>query len=133
MRGFDVRADGRLGDLLELADLLFHFLAGLERDDVLGRDIHLLAGARVAGLARLAALDLEDAEVAQLDTPVAEQRLDDGVEGFLDDFLGFQLRQAKLFGNLFDDLFFGHLLGLRAEPVWVGGPIRCFNCKERME
>src|SRR5262249_36267126 len=66
---------------------LFHLLARLERDDELGRHVHLVAGARVARLARLALLDLEDPEVAQLDPPLADQGLDDGVERLLDDFL----------------------------------------------
>src|SRR5207302_7957734 len=33
--------------ILEVADLLFHFLAGLEGDHVLRRHVHLVAGARV--------------------------------------------------------------------------------------
>src|SRR5206468_12187641 len=76
------------------ADALLHLFTRLERDDHFGLDVHALAGARVSRLAGLAHLHLEDAEVAQLDPPDFDERVHDGVESLLDDFLGLELGQA---------------------------------------
>src|SRR5262249_7509659 len=100
---------------------LFHFLAGLEGDDVLRLDVDAFAGARVAGLASLALLDLEHAEVAQLDAPLREKRLDDGVERLLHDLLRLELREPKLLRYLLHDFFFGH--GLNS-PVAGSDPLK---------
>ena len=83
--------------------------------------IHLVAGPRVPRLARGPPLDLEDAEIPQLDPPLGDQRLDDRVERPLDDVLGLELRQADLLGDLLDDLFLGHDGGL---PRGTIGPCR---------
>src|SRR5262249_58788579 len=92
---------------IHLSNQLFHFLAGLERHDILGGDIDLVARARVPRLARGAFLDLEDAEVPQLDPALGYQRLDDRVEGPLDDVLRLELSQTDILGNLLDNLFLG--------------------------
>src|SRR5262249_28620463 len=93
---------------IHLSNQFFHFLAGLERHDVFGRDIHLVARARVPRLAGGAFLDLKDAEVPQLDPALRHQRLDDRVEGPLDDVLRLELSQTDILGNLLDNLFLGH-------------------------
>src|SRR5262249_9842930 len=80
------------------ADLLFHLVARPEpHGDPFGHG-HLLAGAGVAGGPRPALLDLEDAEVAQLDAALGRQGLDDAVEQHLDDLLGDLLPQARFVG-----------------------------------
>src|SRR5258708_39321346 len=55
-------------------------LAGLEVGHALGSDGDLLAGARIAAGARLALLDREGAEAAQLDAIAARQGLGDLVK-----------------------------------------------------
>ena len=45
---------------------------------------------------------------AQFDSAVVYQSLHDRVKRFLNDFLCFQLGEANLLGNRFDDLFLGH-------------------------
>ena len=117
----------RFDDLFRLADFFFHHLAGLERDDVLGFDIDRVAGARVPGFAGLAPLHFEDAEVPEFDATVAHQRVDDGVERELDDFLRLDLRELQLIGNELDDFFFGH----GAIPEWVGPSEAGFDAKSR--
>ena len=106
-------------------DPLFHFLTGLEGDDVFGLDVDLGPGPRIAGLAGLPPLDLEDAEVPQFDSTFFDQRLHDRVEGPLDDLLGLELRQVGAFGNLFDDFFLGHVrspvaAGRGVDDPWMG-------------
>ena len=39
---------------------------------------------------------------------VFHQRVDDGIESLLDDFLRLQLRETDFIGNRFDNLFFCH-------------------------
>ncbi len=105
----------RLG--IHLSNQFFHLLARLEGHHVLGGDIHLVAGAGVAGLARGTLLDLEDAEIPQLDPALGNQRLDDRIEGPLDDVLRLELGQIDILGNLLDDLFLGHVVDLRGGGV----------------
>src|SRR5262249_48678030 len=80
----------------------------LEGDDPLGGNLHPFPGAGVACLAGLALLDLEDAEVAQLDTPFPHQRLGDAVKDPLDDLLDLELGEARLLGYRLGHLFLGH-------------------------
>ena len=62
---------GRGGCLtLQLLDSLLHLLAWLKRDHVFLGDEHLVAGAGIAGLAGGPSLDLEDAEIAELNSPL---------------------------------------------------------------
>src|SRR4051812_12816627 len=77
---------------LHLAHLLFHFLAGLKRDDKLLGHEHFIAGPGVASLARGTLFYLENTEISQLDAVVLDERRHDGIEGLLDDFLRLQLR-----------------------------------------
>ena len=93
---------------VEPTDTFFHLLAGLEGDDVFGLDVDPFSGPWIASLAWLAFLHLENAEVSQFDPALFQERVDNGVEGLLDNLFGFQLRQAELFGYLLDDLFLGH-------------------------
>jgi hypothetical protein len=96
-----------------LADTLFHFLAGLERYNVLGLHGDRFVGSRVACPPGFTAFDLEDPKVPKFDPSFAEQGLDDGVKCPLDDFLGLELSQLSTFSNLFDDFFLGHVSGPR--------------------
>jgi hypothetical protein len=78
------------------ADPFFHLPAWLEGHDVPGGGDERLAGAGVARLMRSTALDLEDAEVPQLDPTFGNEGLDDRVEGALDDVLGLELGQSEV-------------------------------------
>jgi hypothetical protein len=91
-----------------LADLFFHFLARLERDDELLRHVDPLARPRVACFTRRPLFDFKDTEVAEFDAPLLAQRLDDSIERLLDDLFRLQLGEADLVRNRFDDLFLGH-------------------------
>src|SRR5690349_4711159 len=66
------RNDARKGSVRAagLVEAVAELLAGLEKWDVLLRDLDAVAGARVAPQARIAPLDREGAKTAQLD-PVA--------------------------------------------------------------
>ncbi len=117
----------RFDNLLGFADFLFHHLAGLERDDVLGFDIDGITGSRISSFAGLASLDLEDSEVPKFNTAVAHQRVDDGVERELDDFFRLDLRELQLIGNELNDFFFGH----GVIPELVGPSDAGFDAKSR--
>src|SRR5688500_2127216 len=82
------------GLLLQLADLFFHFLARLERDDELLRHVDPLARPRVACFTRCPLFDFKDTEVAEFDAPLLAQRLDDSIERLLDDLFRLQLGEA---------------------------------------
>jgi hypothetical protein len=69
-----------------------------------------LAGTGIAGLARLPAPDLKNAEVADFGPNILHQHVHDGVEHLLDDLLGLSLCQAKFLGNRPDDVLPGHEL-----------------------
>jgi len=101
--GADAQEDGFA---IEVTDTFFHLLAGLEGDDALGADIDTVAGAWIACLACLAPLHFEDAEITKFNATVSQEGIHNGVERLLHDFLGFQLRQACLIGDLFHNLFF---------------------------
>src|SRR4051794_25171560 len=64
---------------LHLPDSLAHFSPWLEMYDELGGHHHALAGAWVASLPRFPLLDLEDAEIAEFDAALVQQRLGDAV------------------------------------------------------
>jgi hypothetical protein len=101
-------ASGLVGAALELADSFLHLFARFEGDHKLFGDKDFFAGARVTRLAGSSSLHFEDAEIPQLNAMIFNQRLDDGVERFLDDFFGLQLREANLFGDGLHDFFLGH-------------------------
>ena len=65
------------------------FLARFKPHSLPGRNIHLLAGARVAADAGLAGLDAEDAEAAQFDALAAAERHLERLENRLDSLLRF--------------------------------------------
>ena len=91
------------------ANPFFHLLAGFERDHKLLWHKDFIAGARVSGLAGRPPFHLEYPEIPQLDAMVLDQRLDDCIERLLDDFFRLKLREPNLFGDGFNNLFFGHL------------------------
>jgi hypothetical protein len=97
------------GPALHFADSLFHLLARFEGDHELLWDKDFIAGSRVSSLAGCPSLYLENAEISEFDAMVFDQRLNDGIKGFLDDFLRLELRKANLFGDGFDNLFLGHV------------------------
>src|SRR5262249_49423915 len=104
------------GHIGHAPDPFFHFLAWLEGNDVLGRNVHLVSRAWIACFAGLTLLDFEDAEVSQLDAAHFDERVNDGVEGLLYDFLGLELGKPDAVGYLFDDLFLGHGPFLLRQP-----------------
>jgi hypothetical protein len=55
-----------------LAHAFFHLFARFERNHFLGFDIHPFSGARISGLARLAHLHFEDAEIPEFGSPNLE-------------------------------------------------------------
>ncbi len=83
--------------MFQFMDSLFHLLARLEHDYVFFWHEHLVARAGIACLASSTTLHLEHAEVTQLDPMLRYQRLDDGVERLLHDFLRLQLGQPDFF------------------------------------
>src|SRR5262249_55870679 len=113
---------------IHLSNQFFHFLPGFERHDVLGGNIDLVARARVPRLARSALLDLKDSEGRQLDPALRYQRLDDRVEGPLDDVLRLELSQTDILGNLLDNLFLGHDGDLRGAWSALGSEwLKCIG------
>jgi hypothetical protein len=89
-------------------DAFLHLFARLERNYFLGFDIHAFAGARISRLAGLAHFDFENTEVSKLNPSHLDERIDNGIEGLLNDVLGLKLGQPDPFGYLLDDLFLGH-------------------------
>src|SRR5260370_23512621 len=80
-------------------------LAGLEKRDVLFRDLDAVAGARVAADAGIAALDREGAKAAQLNPVAARQRRGDLVEDRGDDNLDIALIEMRVgFGKPLHEL-----------------------------
>src|SRR5262249_47407254 len=67
-------------DVTRPADSLLHGSPGLKCDTQPGRDVYWFPGARVTAFTGLAFFDLEDAEIAEFDTPLQHQRLDDPVQ-----------------------------------------------------
>jgi len=87
---------------------LFHFLARLEGNDALGWDLHFVAGTGISCLSSLALLDLEDAEVSQLNTTLLGQGFYHGVKRPLNDLLDVLLRETEVIGNNADYFLLGH-------------------------
>ena len=110
--------ESRFQDLLdfggiELFDRLFQLLAGAELDHgALGNADDVLRLVRVAALALLADLDLENAEVAQLDVAAGDQLFGDVVEGLLDDLGDVVLDQTGLTGDTDHQITLSHLNNL---------------------
>src|SRR5262249_25086025 len=76
-------------------DELLQLLAWLEVRDLFRRDVHLVAGLRVAPLAGLPAPQPEAAEPAQLDLLAAVERVDDALEDRVDDDLRMLFREVR--------------------------------------
>jgi len=94
-----LRGVGRLGRgflFIEVSDLGFHVFPRLEGDDMLSRDVHLLASPRITSLSGRPRLHLENAKIPQFDPSLPNQGLDDRVKRFLDDFLRLLLSQTDL-------------------------------------
>lgn len=102
------RLSGLVSFFFHAFDAFFHFLAGLESDDKLFRNVNALTGPRISSFSCGSFFDFEDPEVAEFDSPVSDERLHDGVERLLDDLLGFELSQSDVVGDGFDDFFFCH-------------------------
>jgi hypothetical protein len=66
------------------------------------------ARAGVPSHASLSFLDLEHPEISQFDPPLTNERLDQGVERPLHQFLRAKLGEIDLFGDGPDDVFLGH-------------------------
>lgn len=96
------------GAAFQLSDPFFHLFAGLERHHKLFWDKDFLACARIPGLAGSPLLDLEDTKIAEFDSPIFNKGVDDGIEGFLNDFLSLQLGETNLLRNGLYDLFLRH-------------------------
>ena len=77
------------------------YLTGIEVCDIVARS-------RVPRLSGGTSFHLKNAEIAKFDSSIFHQRVYDGVEGLLDDFLRFQLREPDFLGNRSDNLFLGH-------------------------
>src|SRR5262249_52946 len=65
------------------------------------------------------------AEVPELDSPLGNQCVDDGVKGALDNVLGLELSQTDILGDLLDNLFLGHDRGLHGRGR---RSVRCIDC-----
>src|SRR5688572_1846440 len=122
------RRGGRgFGSLGLAVDQLLQLLAGLEVGHLLRRHVHLVAGLRVAALARLALPQAEAAEPAQLDLLPAMQRIDDALEHRVDDDLGMLLGEVGDPRDFLDELRLRHAAGTVANghcaaPSWASGP-----------
>lgn len=92
----------------QLPDPLLHVFAGFKCDDELFRNVDTCSCPWIPRLAGGTFFHFEDTKVTQLDTTFAHERVDDGIEGLLYDFLRLQLGHPNLFGNRFDDIFFRH-------------------------
>src|SRR5437867_1990538 len=103
LRGREPALTGRsrTGGNRLLVDQFLEFLAGLEVRHFLRRNIHLVAGLRVAPLARLALAESEAAEPPQLNLLAALQRIDDAGEDRVNDQFGVLLREVRNAGDLF--------------------------------
>jgi len=89
-------------------DALGDVLPGPENKYVLGRNVDLLVGPWVSGLPGGAFLDLENAEVAQLEAAVVRYRLDDCIEAALDHLFYQYLFDLHFLRNLSYDVVLGH-------------------------
>jgi hypothetical protein len=119
----------RISLLFEQKNAFFHLFTRLEGDDKFLGHIDAFAGARVTCFSGGTLLDLENAEIAQFDPTLSDQRINDGIERFLYDFLGLQLCETDFLGNHLNNFFLGHdsslprevpsdkMLGRRAMPM----------------
>src|SRR5215469_9981654 len=80
------------------------FLSRLEANCFTGRNIHLLAGARIAADASLARLDVEHAEASELDPLAASERVLHCLEDGLDRLFGFSSADIRLLYNRVDEV-----------------------------
>src|SRR5581483_4485324 len=84
----------------------------------LRRNIDLVAGLRVAALARFALTQTEAPEPAQLDFFAAMQRVDDALEYRIDDDLGVLFGQIRNARHFFDELGLRHAAAVHGAPLW---------------
>src|SRR4029079_10548850 len=92
-------------------------LAGLERQHATTRYHDLVAGLRIAGLARPLFVDDEVAEARDLALLALFEPGLDHLEDRLDDLSGFFLRKSDALVDVLDDLGFGHARRLRSLPA----------------
>jgi hypothetical protein len=99
------------GPALHFADPFFHLFAWFERDHELLWYKDFIAGPGISGFACSPAFHLKYTEIPQLDAMILDERFYDGIERLLNDFLRLELGEPDLFGDGFDNLFFGHVQG----------------------
>src|SRR5438876_7988985 len=90
--------------LQEVPQLLPRF----EADGVARRDLHFLAGFRIAADALLALLDLEGGEAAQLDALPAGQGVAEAFDHRVHRLRRLDARNLRHLGHLVDDIGFNH-------------------------
>src|SRR5690606_33315358 len=86
---------------------LAQVLADLEERKLLGRDVHRLAGARVAALVGLVLADGETTKSADFNALSVLECLHHRVEDTVHDLLGFPVGQLELLGDSLDELGLG--------------------------
>ena len=80
-----------------------HFSTRLERNTFLGWQHKRFAGVWIATAFGSPITNFKNAKLSQFDPAVSNQAVDDGVQGFLDRFLGQRLGNVQRLGNLFGD------------------------------
>ena len=93
---------------LQLTDSFFHLLTRLKGYDKLFRNIDAFSRAGIARFPCGSLLDLEHAEVPQLNAVLFNERFDDGFEGLLHDFFGLELGHPNRVRNRFNNVFLRH-------------------------
>src|SRR5262245_38264310 len=118
----------------ELAvDLLLEVSGYRELDGLRGRDVHRLAGARVATLTRLAIGARELPEAGKRDLVVARDRGHDRLDEGLQRLVGVCLRETGPVGDLVDELCLVHAVASKVRVLkkvericrWVSSTTRC--------
>jgi len=99
---------GSGGTSFQLVDALLHLLAWFECHHEFFRHKDLLPRTGVAGFTRGPFFYLKHAKIAQFDPLIFNKSINDGIERFLDDFLGFELSQPYFFRDRFNNFFLGH-------------------------
>ncbi len=99
---------GLIINIVQLSHPGFHVFARFESHHVFARHFDLLTRTRVSCLASRSRFYFKNPEVSQFNPPFSHQRLDDGVEGLLDDFFRLLLSQSDFFGDRSHDVFLRH-------------------------
>src|SRR5215472_9179585 len=103
-----------------MIDKVFQLFAGLEEGDLLGGDVHAVAGLGVAADPGLSLPRAEATEAADLDLVAHAQRTHNTVKDRLYNDFAVLARQLRQPGDFIDQIRFGHV----ASPLrhgWDGG------------